>query len=131
MAYIRKYTNEELSRIRSENARRGAETRKRNGTNNGGRKRALPGLIMKSKTMTVRESDYLDLQKIAFSENKPLVEMFHIVMSEYKKYYTSDEDEAPIPKTVSNLSDEEKLFRLNAVRKAAGVRPLEKLPPGV
>ena len=85
----RKLTKEEVSKIRSENGRKGAETRKRLGLCHGGRKKGWtkdPALkAIPAKTLTVREPDYQVYVKCAFAANVPIVEFMHLNAEALKK----------------------------------------------
>ena len=76
-----KLTKEELSRIRSEAAKKGAAARKAVGYANVGRKKGTANPTAKgvpNRTMSVRDSDYHVFVKCAFAANVPLVEFMHM-----------------------------------------------------
>ena len=66
-----KLSKEELSRIRAENGKRGAETRKRLGKCKGGRK-AVP-----SRSVAIRQPDYEVFAKCAHAMDLPISEFMH------------------------------------------------------
>ena len=136
MAYVRKCSDEELSRIRSENARKGTETRRKNGTLRGGRKRSLEKPRTVSKVIAVDEDDYLLLQKYAFDQKTTMIAMFHRVMEEYKYSVACRDDDEFTPSAAASTTQnhlpkdpEERLAVINKVRISCGFPPLTKLPP--
>ncbi len=83
-----KHTPEELSRIRSEAAKKGAAARKAVGYANVGRKKGTANPTAKgvpNRTMSVRDSDYHVFVKCAFAANVPLVEFMHLNAEGLKK----------------------------------------------
>lgn len=79
----KKLTREELSRLRSENGRKGAETRKRLGLCRGGRPKGStkdPTLkAIPPRSLTIREPDYNVFRKFAFQKEVSIAEGMHIV----------------------------------------------------
>lgn len=84
-----KKTKEELSRIRSEAAKKGIAARKAVGYAGVGRKKGWtkdPSLKgVQHRTMSVREPDYQVFVKCAFAANAPLVEFMHLNAEGLKK----------------------------------------------
>lgn len=84
-----KLTREELSRVRSENAKRGAETRKRLGLCRGGRpKGSTKDPSLKSippRSLTIREPDYHVFRKFAYQKEIPIAEAMHRVAASLLK----------------------------------------------
>ena len=83
-----KHTPEELSRIRSEAARKGIAARKAIGYANVGRKKGTANPSAKGKpnrTLSVRDPDYQVFVKCAFAANVPLVEFMHMNAEGLKK----------------------------------------------
>ena len=83
-----KHTPEELSRIRSEAAKKGAAARKAVGYANVGRKKGTANPTAKgvpNRTMSVRDPDYQVFVKCAFAANVPLVEFMHLNADALKK----------------------------------------------
>ncbi len=76
-----KLSKEELSRIRAENGKRGAETRKRLGKCKGGRKvgwRKDPALkAVPSLSVAIRRPDYEVFAKCAHAMDMPISEFMH------------------------------------------------------
>jgi len=83
-----KLTREEVSRIRADNARRGAITRKERGTNRGGRPKGSPNknpsAAISTKTLSVREPDYQIFVRLASVKNVAIVEFMHLVAASLK-----------------------------------------------
>ena len=74
-----KKTKEEISRLRSEAARKGIAARKAVGYAGVGRKRKDPSLrSVPNRTMSVREPDYNVFVRCANAANVPLVEFMHM-----------------------------------------------------
>ena len=84
----KKLTKEELSRIRSEAARKGIAKRKAVGYAGVGRKKGWtkdPALkAIPARTLTVREPDYKGYVKLAGVKGCPIVEFMHIVADSLK-----------------------------------------------
>ena len=83
-----KHTPEELSRIRSEAAKKGAAARKAVAYANVGRKKGTANPTAKgipNRTMSVRDPDYQVFVKCAFAANVPLVEFMHLNAEGLKK----------------------------------------------
>ena len=82
-------SKEELSRIRSENGKRGAETRKRLGKCKGGRPKGWtkdPALkAIPARSLSIRQPDYEVFQKCAFAMEMPMVEFVHRVAESLKQ----------------------------------------------
>ena len=82
-------TKEELSRIRSEAAKKGAAARRAVGYANVGRKRgtANPTATVNApnRTMSVRDPDYQGFVRCAFAAKVPLVEFMHMNAEGLKK----------------------------------------------
>ena len=84
VGYVRKTkSKEELSTLRSELGKKGAQGLRKSGNFRGGRKKgwtkdpakkAIP-----SRTLTVRQPDYEVFVKCAFAANVPQVEFLHLV----------------------------------------------------
>lgn len=83
-----KPTREELSRIRSEAAKKGLAARKKAGYANVGRKKGWtkdPALkAIPARTLTVREPDYQVVVKMANAMNLPIVEFMHRAAEKWK-----------------------------------------------
>lgn len=83
-----KLTPEELSRKRSEAARKGLAARKAAGYANVGRKKGWtkdPALkAIPARTLTVREPDYQVVVKMANAMNLPIVEFMHRAAEKWK-----------------------------------------------
>lgn len=84
-----KRTPEELSRIRSEAAKKGVEARKAVGYKGVGRKKGWtkdPSLkSIPNRTMSVRDPDYRVFVRCASAANVPLVEFMHMNAEGLKK----------------------------------------------
>lgn len=82
-------TPEELSRKRSEAARKGLAARKAAGYANVGRKKGWtkdPSLkAIPARTLTVREPDYQVVVKMANAMNLPIVEFIHRAAEKWKR----------------------------------------------
>lgn len=84
----KKLSKEELSRIRSEAGRKGAQALLKSKNFKGGRPKGSsnknPVAREPSRTMTVRQSDYEVFVKCAFAANLPQVELLHRVAENLK-----------------------------------------------
>ena len=84
-----KLTREQLSRVRSENAKKGAETRKRLGLCHGGRPKGStkdPTLTaIPPRSLTIREPDYQVFRKFAFKKEIAIAEAMHRIASSLLK----------------------------------------------
>ena len=84
-----KLTREQLSLVRSENAKRGAETRKRLGLCCGGRPKGStkdPTLkAIPPRSLTIREPDYNVFRKFAYQKEIPIAEAMHRVAASLLK----------------------------------------------
>lgn len=82
-------TQEELSRIRSEAGRRGAQVTRERGHFRGGRPKGSPNkdplIGVPSRTLTVRDPDYNVFVRCANAADKPIVSFMHDVAESLKK----------------------------------------------
>ena len=81
-------TQEELSRIRSEAGRRGAQVTRERGHFRGGRPKGSPNkdplIGVPSRTLTVRDPDYNVFVRCANAADKPIVSFMHDVAESLK-----------------------------------------------
>lgn len=84
-----KLTQEELSRIRSEAGRKGAQVTRERGHFRGGRPKGSPNkdslIGVPSRTLTVRDPDYNVFVRCANAADKPIVSFMHDVAESLKK----------------------------------------------
>lgn len=82
-------TQEELSRIRAEAGRRGAQVTRERGHFRGGRPKGSPNanplIGVPSRTLTVRQPDYDVFVRCANAADEPIVSFMHDVAESLKK----------------------------------------------
>lgn len=87
MAYQKKYaTKEERSAALSAAGRLGANTVKKNGTFNGGRKPAIKGDTDRTTTCTIRESDSDYINRMSFSLGLAKAACIRVLILAYRRH---------------------------------------------
>lgn len=110
MAYVRKTSsNAELSAIRSENAKRGAETRRKNGTCRGGRPRGRGIDTDPMAAVSCHSLDNRFVSRMSFILGTSKSSCVRILVLQYLALHDNvkmgDEDMARLEKSMAELSE--------------------------